>query len=87
MSSGEQNLAAQLRDLADRPDMMKAVHLAVEDELIDLRDRGIFTIHANGLVCRDKDGRDSYIVRIGTGPAIQQILRILADKLDAEDNS
>lgn len=39
--------------------------MTVEDELIDWRDRGMFTLRANGLTVRGRDGSDSNIIRFG----------------------
>lgn len=86
MSAG--NLPTQLRELADRPEMMTAAHLEIENQLIELRDSRItFGLHANGLVCKEKDGTPSDVIRMGTRMAIQQILRALADQLEQEDSA
>ncbi len=42
-------------------------HVAVEDVLIEMRDLRIFVIHpANGFVVKEKDGKPSGIMRLGT---------------------
>jgi hypothetical protein len=83
------NAAALLRQIADDPDLMQAVHLAVEDHLIELRDSGMMIggamgLPANGFAVRNKDGSPSEIIRLGTRPGIQYALRALADHLDKE---
>lgn len=46
---------------------LTAAHLAVEDVLIDFRDRRLSVMGpANGFVVREKDGRESSIMRLGT---------------------
>lgn len=48
-------------------DALTAAHLAVEDELINLRDRRIGILgRANGFVVREQDGTNSSIMRLGT---------------------
>jgi hypothetical protein len=67
---------------------LTAIHIAVENELIELRDMGVQLIYgnrfpANGLVVREKDGSPSAIIRIGTRNAIAMILKESA-KYDLE---
>lgn len=76
-------LAAELRRLAEDPEVLKALHLHVEDELIEWRDSGRFMMTANGLVVRDRDGSSSDVIRIGTRMAITMILRAAADRLES----
>lgn len=47
------------------PEQFEIGRKAVEDELIDFRDRGIFVLRNNGLCIRNKDGTDSSIIRFG----------------------
>lgn len=85
--NGEQNLSSQLRGLIERPELLTAVHLKIEDQLIELRDsRTSFGLHANGLVCNERDGEPSPVIRIGTRMAIKEILMAFADELEKEDN-
>lgn len=50
---------------------LHAAHKAVEDVLIDRRDRRIGVLNrGNGLVVREADGRDSSIMRLGTRDAL-----------------
>lgn len=54
------------------PEDVEAARVAIEDELVEMRDARMFTgPHANGLVVREKDGGDSSIIRLGTRQAIQ----------------
>jgi hypothetical protein len=76
-------LAASVRGLADDPEAMLAAHKAVEDVLIDLRDRRISVpSHGNGLVAREYDGKDSSIIRLGTREGIRIALQAIADHLE-----
>jgi hypothetical protein len=44
-----------------------SAHKAVEDVLVDLRDRRISVMGSgNGFVIREKDGKDSDVMRLGT---------------------
>lgn len=71
----------QVRELADDPELMAAVHLKIENMLIDMRDSGTFTGNANGLAVREADGSPSDIIRIGTRWAVQIAVRTIADEL------
>lgn len=79
--------AEELRQLAEDPDTLTAVHLAIEDQLIDMRDSGMFmgygnSLPANGLVVREADGSPSDIIRMGTRHAVTAILWALADHVE-----
>jgi len=53
-------------------DALTMAHLAVEDELVELRDARISIMGpANGLVIRERDGRESSAMRIGTRHALE----------------
>jgi hypothetical protein len=84
--------AEELRRLAEDPDTLKAVHLAIEDQLIDMRDSRMFmgyggSLPANGLVVREADGSPSEIIRMGTRHAITAILRALADHVERAEGT
>lgn len=54
-------------ELVINEEALTAAHLAVEDVLVDLRDRGIGLLgFGNGFVIRHRDGSDSDIMRLGT---------------------
>lgn len=53
-------------------DALTVAHVAVEDVLIERRDRGIGVLGpANGLVVKERDGTPSPIMRMGTREALQ----------------
>jgi hypothetical protein len=61
------------------PEKLTAIHLAVEDELISMRDSRIQLLSngrfsANGLVVCEMDGSPSDVIRLGTRDAIKLIL-------------
>jgi hypothetical protein len=54
------------------PDALTVAHVAVEDVLIELRDRRIGVIGpANGFVVRGKDGTQSGVMRLGTRAGLE----------------
>lgn len=53
-------------------DALTAAHLAVEDVLIEFRDRRIGVLGpANGLIVKEADGTESCIMRLGTRHALE----------------
>lgn len=56
--------AQALEDLLS-PESLEHARKAVEDELIDWRDSGLFMLRNNGLAVRNKDGSGSEIIRFG----------------------
>lgn len=80
------NNAEFLRSLAKDPDKLFAVHLKIEDLLIEMRDGGLqLGIHANGLAVKDQDGQMNGIIRIGTREAIKIVLESMADLVEEEE--
>ena len=71
-------------DLAEQADLLEIGRKAVEDQLIDLRDSRIAILgRGNGLVCREKDGTPSEIIRIGTEHAVAIALKAIANSLES----
>lgn len=59
--------------------MVEAIRLRLEDELIEMRDAGLFILPAaNGLVVRNYDGSPSDIIRIPTRMAVRTTLEAAA---------
>lgn len=82
--SGE--LPAALIALADDANAVQAAHVALEDQLIALRDAGVQATgprgHArNGLSVCDPSGAPSPVIRAGTEDAVRMTLRALAGYL------
>lgn len=76
-------LPQKLRKLADDRLAIQTVHIALEDELIELRDDRIsFPFRANGLVVREKDASPSDAIRIPTDEAVKRVIKILADYVE-----
>ena len=66
-------------------DALTAAHLAVEDVLVEFRDRRISVLNrGNGFVVREYDGQESSIMRMGTRDGlrigIKAYLAALAEK-------
>lgn len=76
-------MSAELRAIAADPALLNIGRKAVEDTLIDFRDRRISLLNrGNGLVARERDGGDSDVIRLGTEDALRIALRAIADHLD-----
>ncbi len=71
-----------LLELADNNELLEVGRRAIELELIDWRDRRLFTLRNNGLVIKEKDGTDSSIVRFGSEVALKIGLRAMHEHLD-----
>lgn len=74
--------ASRLRLASADRELMTATHLKIENELIELRDRGILTANRNGLVVFDEDGTPSPVIRMGTRQAVIRILGLMADHFE-----
>lgn len=77
-------VAQLLRNASADRELMEKIRLKVEDELVDLRDRGYITPNRNGLVVFEKDGEPSPVIRMGTRQAIVFMLQELAKHYDEE---
>ena len=64
----------------------KARH-AIEDELIELRDRGILVLNNNGLTVNDRDGSHNGIRRMSTAMGVHTALAAVLPDLLAEANT
>lgn len=62
--------------------LMYYAHLAIEDEAVDRRDRGIQVLNRNGIAIYTRDSQPSSIIRIGTKDAIKIALEAIADRLE-----
>lgn len=84
-------LAFALRKMAQDPELLMAVHLKIEDLLIEMRDGGLSIMNArggpaNGLVVRYSDGSPSDIIRLGTRDAVRLALEGAADHIENGDH-
>lgn len=76
-------MSARLREIAENNDLIRAAHLAIENEACDMRDRGIGILgRANGITVLYKDGSPSPVIRIGTADAVRLALKAIAQQMD-----
>lgn len=81
-------LASSLRTLADDEELLwNVARLAIEDELVDWRDRGLFVLRNNGFAIRTQEGEPSEIIRFGPEVGVRIALRAIADHLDEAESA
>ena len=69
----------KLEEIAQDRALLEVGRKAVEDVLIEWRDSRISMFNrGNGLVIREKDGKDSHIIRMGPEDAIRIGLEAIA---------
>lgn len=74
-----------LKELARNAELLDIGRRAVEDVLIEMRDaRRALLGRGNGLVVRERDGKDSHIIRLGTEMALKIALEAIASHLDRQ---
>lgn len=75
-----------LRELAgDRALLWTVARRAIEDALIEFRDSRISLLgRNNGLVVKERDGTDSYMIRLGPEDAVRIALLALADHIEQQ---
>lgn len=74
----------ELIALGDNDILMEVGRRAIEDELTEWRDSGMFTLRNNGLVIKRKDGSESSIIRFGPEVGVRIALRAIANVSEAE---
>jgi hypothetical protein len=60
--------------------------LAIEDVLVDFRDNRIFVSRNNGLVIKERNGKDSSIIRLGSEDALRIGIKAIIKRRSAEDS-
>lgn len=74
---------AAVRAAATDVDLLRAAHKAIEDVLVEWRDERISTpFRGNGLVIRERDGKESSTIRMGPEEAMSIGLKAIADRLE-----
>lgn len=76
--------AEVLRELANSEDALERARACIEDELVEWRDGGIFTLRRNGLAIYDRDGTPNGAIRFGFEDAFRIALNAEADRMEAE---
>lgn len=70
------------------PAALTAAHLAVEDELIDMRDRCMSILGpANGFVVNNSDGSPSPLMRLGTRHGLEIGIKAYLDALEKKEGT
>lgn len=65
-------------------DALTLAHVAVEDELIEMRNAGISIIGpANGFVVREYDGTPSNIMRLGTRDGLRIAIKAYIEAMES----
>lgn len=69
--------------LAENNALLEVGRKAIEDVLLEWRDCRISTpFRGNGLVCREKDGKESSIIRMGPEDGLRIGLRAIAAEIE-----
>ena len=76
---------AAMERVANDNKLLEVGRKAIEDTLIEWRDGRLSMFNrGNGLVIREKDGRDSHIIRFGPETALKIGLKAIAEALKSE---
>lgn len=73
-----------LKEIYDNPELLEVGRKAIEDALISFRDSRISVFRNNGLVIREKDGKNSHVIRLGPEDALRIGLRAIEAHLGAK---
>lgn len=68
-----------LDEIIESPELLEIARQAIENTLIDFRDSRIFVLRNNGLVCKEKDGTDSSVIRLGPEHAVKIGLKAIKE--------
>lgn len=72
-----------LAEVAQDEILLEVARKAIEDLLIEMRDDRVSMLRNNGLVCKEKDGSPSSIIRMGPEDAVRIGLKAIAEHLKA----
>jgi len=76
-----------LEEMSENLMLLEIARKAIEDRLIELRDSRLSMLgRGNGLVIREEDGSNSYIIRMGPETAVSLGLKAIAKYLKDETN-
>ena len=73
-----------LLTLSENPILLEVGRKAIEDFLVDLRDSHIAVLCNNGLVIKERNSKDSNIIRMGPEDALKIGLKAIAAYLSEE---
>lgn len=81
------DFADELLKLAENDSLLEVGRKAIEDELLEWRDRRLSEMmRHNGFVCREPDGTDSSVIRFGPETGVRIALKAIAKKMKEEVN-
>jgi hypothetical protein len=78
---GNQMNAEDVRKIADNNELLEIGRKAIEDLLVEFRDSRMSMMCGNGFVIREKDGRESSVIRLRTDMGLQVALKAIAEHL------
>jgi len=65
--------------IKNNDELLEKIRLRIEDELINRRNNRISVLYNNGLVCKESDGSNSDIIRMGHIEAFLLALRVIQE--------
>lgn len=74
----------KLAEIAENNELLEIGRKAIEDLLVKLRDSRIFVLRNNGLVIRERDGKESSDIRMGSEDALRIGLRAISEHLGCD---
>lgn len=72
------NIPQVLETIAHDDELLEIGRLAIEDELVEWRDSRRSMLRNNGFVIKERDGKESHIIRFGAEQGINIALRAIA---------
>jgi hypothetical protein len=72
----------KLTEIIENDELLEIGRKAIEDVLVDLRDSRIAVLRNNGLVIKERDGKESDIIRMGPEHALRIGLKAIAQHLE-----
>jgi len=75
----------KLTEIIENDELLEIGRKAIEDVLVDLRDSRIVVLRNNGLVIKERDGKESDIIRMGPEHALRIGLKAIAKHLDKKE--
>lgn len=83
----EGTLADELETISGDRELLEIGRRAIENELIEWRNDRLSTLNrGNGLVIKEKDGKESSVIRFGPEDALRIGLRAIAKAKREENN-
>jgi hypothetical protein len=70
-----------LTEIIENNELIEIGRKAIEDVLVEFRDRRISVVRGNGLIIKEKDGTDSHMIRMGPEDALRIGLKAIAQHL------